>query len=240
MEQQLWWSGQNCIPCTQRNILAKMNFFPKNIILNLFSDFGQEIPEFLGNFSPRVSKPYYTRQRTLLNKFRNNFSQEFWRKHWSGLKKLQVCQESFLPLQGNNFLGETKLCKLSGSDWKLNGCLWKNRWQICQKRIPGDKKIFLRKMKFLSKEKIGLEFIIRQGCQTWNLRAQRPFWKKFRDESSINILSLEFFAKNLNWTHKLRVGQEGIQLVLRNISRNIFTEKPKFRAPSEKIPIFGE
>ena len=151
--------GNSVIHVSRETFSGKWFCFQKNISLNLFWDYGRKIPEFLGNFSPRVSKPYYTRQRTLLNKFRNNFSQEFWRKHWSGLKKLQVCQESFLPLQGNSFLGETKLCKHWGSDWKLNGCLWKNRWQICQKRIPGDKKIFLRKMKFLSKKKIGLEFI---------------------------------------------------------------------------------
>ena len=81
--------------------------------------------------------------------------------------------------------------------------------------------------------------IIRQGCQNWTLRAQRPFWRKFRSKSSFYILFLEFFAKNLNWTHKLRFCQEGILRVQRNISRNIFKEKPKFRAPSEKIPLFG-
>ena len=82
--------------------------------------------------------------------------------------------------------------------------------------------------------------IIHQGCQNWNLRAQRPFWKKFRNKSSIYVLFLEFFAKTWSWTHKLRVCQEGILRVQRNISRNIFTKKPKFRAPSEKIPLFGE
>ena len=170
-------------------------------------------------------------------------------------KKLQVCQESFLPLQENNLLAEIKLCNLSGSDWKLNGCLGKNGWQICQKRIPRDKRILLRKMKFLSKKKIRfwihllnysetrlnklLCALIRQGCQNWNLRAQGPFWKTFRNKSSFFILFLDFFAKNLNWTHKLRFCQEGILRVQRNSSRNIFTEKPKFRAPSEKIPLFG-
>ena len=82
--------------------------------------------------------------------------------------------------------------------------------------------------------------INRQGCQNWNLRVQRPFWKKFRNESSIYIPLLEFFARNWSWTHKLRVCEKGILLVQWNISRNIFTEKPKFWAPSEKIPLFGE
>ena len=124
----------------------------------------------------------------------------------------------------NNVLAEIKLCNLSGSDWKLNGCLGKNGWQICQKRIPRDKRILLRKMKFLSKKKIRfwihllnysetrlnklLCALIRQGCQNWNLRAQGPFWKTFRNKSSFFILFLDFFAKNLNWTHKLRFARK--------------------------------
>ena len=169
-------------------------------------------------------------------------------------KKLQVCQGSFLLLLENNFLADIKLCNLSGSDWKFNGCLGKNGCQVYQKRIPRDKKMFLRKMKFLSmKSKTLNSFselqwnkivllcaLIRQGCQNWNPRAQRPFWKKFRNKSSFYILFLEFFAKNWNWTHKLRVCPEGILRVQRNISRNISEEKPKFRAPSGKIPISGE
>ena len=82
--------------------------------------------------------------------------------------------------------------------------------------------------------------INRQGCQNWSLRAQRPFWKKFRSKSSFYFLFLEVFVKNLICTHKLRVCQECILRVQQNISRNIFTEKTNFRAPSEKIPISGE
>ena len=82
--------------------------------------------------------------------------------------------------------------------------------------------------------------IIQQGCQHWNLRAQRPFWEKFRNKKCFYILFLEFFVKNLNRTHKLRVCQEGILRVQRNFSRNNHKEKPKLRAPREKIPIFGE
>ena len=169
-------------------------------------------------------------------------------------KKLQVCQGSFLPLLENNFLAEIKLCNLSGSDWTFNGFLGKNGWQICQKRIPRDKWILLRKMTFLSKKcktlnsfsvlqwnKIVLFYeIIRQGCQNWGLRVQRPFWKKFRSKSSFYILFLEVFVKNLNCTHKLRVCQECILRVQRNFSRNIYKEKPKFRAPSGKIALSGE
>ena len=168
-------------------------------------------------------------------------------------KKLQVCQGSFLPLLENNFLAEIKLCNLSGSAWKINGFLGKNGWHICQKRIPRDKWILLRKLKFLSKKSktlisfselqrnkiVFLSSPFRQGCQNWNPRAQRPFWKKFRNKSSFYILFLEFFAKNLNWTHKLRVCQEGILCVQRNISRNIYEEKPKFWAPSEKTLILA-
>ena len=82
--------------------------------------------------------------------------------------------------------------------------------------------------------------IIRQGCKNWSLRAHRPFWKKFWNKSSFYILFLVFFAKTLNWTHKLRVCQEGILRVQRNISRNISEQKPKFRASSGKIPLSGE
>ena len=214
---------------------------------------GEEIPELLRKFSPNVSKPYSTRPGRILNNFRKIFL-GILEKTLIRFKKLQVCHESVLPLLENNFLAEIKLCNVSGSGWKLNGCLGKNGRQICQKRIPRDRRILLRKMKFLSKKKnktlnssselqwnkiVLFCAIIRQGCQNWTLRAQRPFWRKFRSKSSFYILFLEFFAKNLNWTHKLRFCQEGILRVQRNISRNIFKEKPKFRAPSEKIPLFG-
>ena len=126
--------------------------------------------------------------------------------------------------------------------------------RFAKKRTPRDRRILLKKMKFLSKKSKTLNsfselqwnkivlfcLIFRQGCQNGSLRAQRPFWKKFRNKSSFYILFLESFAKNLNWTQKLRFCQEGILSVQRNISRNIFTKKTKFRAPSEKIPISGE
>ena len=156
MGQQLWWSWQNCIPCTQRNSLSKMNFFPKNIILNLFSDFGRRNSGLFAQIFAKCVKTVFYPSRKNIKQIPEKFFLGALEKTLIWTKKLQVCQKSFLPLQENNFLGETKLCSLSGSDWKLNGCLGKNGLQICQKRIPRDKRILLRKMKFLSKKKIRL------------------------------------------------------------------------------------
>ena len=128
-------------------------------------------------------------------------------------KKLQVCQGSFLPLLENNFLAEIKLCNLSGSAWKINGFLGKNGWHICQKRIPRDKWILLRKMKFLSKKSktlnsfselqwnkiVFLCSLIRQGCQNWNPRAQRPFWKR-------SAIRVHFLFFSWNFSRKTWIG----------------------------------
>ena len=130
-------------------------FSKKNFFWIYFLNLGEEIPEFLRKFPPRVSKPYSTRRGTILNKFRNIFL-GILEKTLIWTRKLQFCQESFLHLQGNNLLGETKLGNPSGSDWKMNGRLGKVGNRFAKKRIPHDKWILLRKTKLLSKKKIRL------------------------------------------------------------------------------------
>ena len=132
--------GKTAIHAPRETFWVKWIFFQKNISLNLFSDFGREIPEFLRNFSPRVSKPFSKRQKTLLNKFRNIFSQEFWRKHWSGLKNSKFVRIAFYISRGTTFWEKPNFVKFRAliENWtvvsgKIVDRFAKNAFQVTRK-----------------------------------------------------------------------------------------------------------
>ena len=149
--------GKTAIHVPRETIWGKWIFLPKNLILNVFSEFERRNSGLLAQIFTGVVKAVSYASKNPIEKFSGiGFFFGILEKTFIWTKKLQVCQEGFLTLQGNNFLGETTLSHLSSSDWKLNGCLRKHGWQICQKRIPRDQRIRLRNMKLLSKNKKGL------------------------------------------------------------------------------------
>ena len=66
----------------------------------------------------------------------------------------------------------------------------------------------------------------RQGCENWNLRAQRPFRKNFRKKIQF-YLSLRNFWRKFWIAQKLGFCQEGLLRLQRSISRKHFLKETK-------------
>ena len=227
----------------------RLLFFHENLTLKIFSDSERRTSKVFANLFPKgVKTELYVSRRNIWKKtslkevtFLYLFIvllRTFWldgklhgrqegilrdqlnflrKNFWEKPKILEFWERS----ENFQFFGETVLAELS----KLHS--------VCPEKHFEKNELFLEKNMTMNPFSdigwktsfFGLNF--RQGCQNWNVRAQRPFWINFR-KKIISIFLSGIFRENFELHKNSGFARKAFFVSSGNFRGNIFEKKQNF------------